>query len=84
MSVVRYYYSRHGISLYLGDQGGEPHCVTDCTVLVYRTGFKLHLAGVTDIEVGGGAGLVLVLVLGPLDQVGDLRDPGVGALHLAP
>ena len=35
-----------------------------------------HLAGVAHIEVGGG-GLLLVLVLGPLDQVGDPGDPGV-------
>ena len=39
-----------------------------------------HLASVAHIEVGG-CGLLLLLVLGPLDQVGDSRHPGVGALH---
>ena len=55
----------------------------DMAMEFYIKELSSHLAGVAHIKVGG-CGLLLVLVLGPLDQVGDPRHPGVGALHPPP
>ena len=52
-------------------------------VRIYIKELSSHLACVAHIKVRG-CGLLLVLVLGPLDQVGDPRHPGVGALHPPP